>query len=179
MEPQPLSHHAHIKHIMTSIVILLLIAIAGVGGFYVGRNSGSSWRDAVLAPANRIEGSASEAEALPSPPPTQTEKAETRDLKFLYGQIIEKKERKFLVQQLLLNGTYGATIYLVQADDRTNIEYIPIKKLAGEPGTLDGMKKGMYVFIATRSQLVASPAIYAESISYSEVSPIREPTIGE
>lgn len=158
---------SHKNFIARYSICLLLISGAGIVGFFVGKSS-IVFPVAQQRPA--IEAVVTKGEA---PVRTPTEKAETGELKFLYGQIIERKENKLLVQQLLLTGEYGATIYLIQADDRTNVEYVPSKTLKGEPGALDGIKKGMYVFIATRSQLVASPAIYAESVTYSEVSPIR------
>lgn len=111
----------------------------------------------------------------------RTKWGESADLKFTYGYVVDKLDDVLLIQQILLTGEYGATLFRIDVDKNTNYEYVSsedIKKgeervrSQGRKGSFLEIKPKMYVFFATRDPLLTTPAIYAQTISYSEASPV-------
>lgn len=110
-----------------------------------------------------------------------TKWGESADLKFTYGYVVDKLDDVLLIQQILLTGEYGATLFRIDVDKNTNYEYVSSEDIKkgegrvrpqGRNGSFLEIKPKMYVFFATRDPLLTTPAIYAQTISYSEASPV-------
>lgn len=156
-----------IKSILFICIILIIAILSALSGYYFRENTASIKVDTI-----------EKANATSTP---ETLSSAVPELKAFYGIVIDKGDRDtLLLQQILISGDYGATMYLVHTNKDTNFDYISSNEIKnakgrilskGITGSYKSIKKNMYAFVVTKNFLVGTPLIYAESISYSEVSP--------
>jgi len=121
---------------------------------------------------------------------TQPADADTKESNGFYGTLLSKDKGVLMVKELApslpleekANAPTGTKTFVVRVSDKTGYTYqhprdekdASAPLFAPEEGTLDNMKTGMYIFVATSDDTKKTETLNATHILYSEKSPFAE-----